>query len=327
MKLYGEQTNQYIRLDRLKCYDEVTELISTNSLTSIYSNQTISLLEFSNKLIEHDRRSKKVLYVTLDIMLPFQSITSKKTRAKFVEEFMKLNKQISKLPYFAFSHKRGKATYIYIIICERLYYPQGISEKCACKHDIYRNKKGQLCKATDENAILTETAGSAKKEKLVYFSKKKSYFRFPALQLKKKYIEDLKLKSLIAMKNCGVKTTNEIILKRYSHDTCKAKWAHKNIKLANKVIKKIENELNNFYSGLLLSSAIKTNKKDFDDLYESLNASLKNKSFKVRRNIVLNLSPEQSTNNMINAFNSFEYHAKEKIKQTSKNIYGNIKTD
>lgn len=327
MKLYNEQTNQYIRLDRLKSYDEIIELISTNSLTFIHSNQTISLLELTNKLIEHDRRNKKVLYISLDIMLPLQSIRSKKTRIKFVEEFMKLNKQIAKLPYFAFIHKRGKANYLYIIICERMYYPEGVFEKCVCKHDIYRNKKGQLCKATDEGAILTETAGSSKSEKLVYFSKKKSYFRFPTLQLKKKYIDDLKLKSLIALKNCGVKITNEIILKRYSHDTCKAKWAHKNIKLANKYIKNIEYELNNFYSGLLLSAAIKTNKQDFDDLYKSLTTSLKNKSYKVRRNIVLNLSPEQSTKNMINAFDSFEYHVKEKIKQTSKTIYGNIKID
>lgn len=327
MKLYNEQTNQYIRLDRLKSYDEITELISTNSLTSLRSNQTISLMEFTDKLIEHDRRKKKILYITLDIMLPLQSITSKKTRAKFVDEFMELNKQISKLPYYAFSHKRGKATYIYIVICDRQYYPEGLSEKCTCKHDIYRNKKGQLCKSTDDGAILTQNAGSSKKEKTVYFSKKKSYFRFVSLKLKKKYVINLKLKALTAMKNCGEKTTNEIILKRYSHDICKTKWSHKNIKLANKYIKKIENELNNFYSGLLLTSAIKTNKKDFDDLYKSLNDSLKNKSFKVRGNIVLNLSPEQSSINMINAFNSFEYHAKEKIKKTSKTIYGNIKID
>lgn len=327
MKLYGNQTNQYMRLDKLKNYNEVRDLISDDSFIELHSNQDISLLDFTDKLVEHDKREKKILFISLEIMLPLRNIASKKSRIKFVDEFMKLNKQISKLPYFSFSHKRGKATYIYIIICDRFYYPDGLTEKCKCKHDIYRNSRGQLCKSTDVGAILTQNAGDSKKDKIVYFSDKKNYFRFVSIDLKKKYVEELKLKSLIAMKNCGEKIVYEIILKRYSHDTCKTKWAHKNIKLANKYIKKIESELNEFYVGLLLSGAYKTNKNDFDDLYKSLSSSIRNRSFKVRSNIVLNLSPDQSTESMLNAFNSFEAHAKEKIKKTSKIIYGNIKID
>lgn len=125
----------------------------------LYSSFSLSAPDFFTSLfsfchVKH-LHGKSRGCIQIDVLLPedCSSDDFKDIGCTFMREFM------PDLPYCFFSYKAGIATYLRFYVSERRYKKNGFVDEKICKHDMYVNHLGRMCKSTDDGARLIKKKG------------------------------------------------------------------------------------------------------------------------------------------------------------------------
>lgn len=298
MRCFADKTDRYIRIEPV--YNTRSFLLQCNKLKLIIDKTPLGWNKYFKKLFTYERENsynykkyKTRFCLTLKVLIPHELNENK--YGEFIESFMdKILQENNALPYAVFYMEEGKGKYLFVALSEREFFEKSKNFKTVAKRTIFRDAKtGKLCAADHPDAQLIQTKGDIIGEKNTNFGLKVKLFHFTTNSAFERFMSFVKNICMDILKTFDVQSKEEVILKKYNYSKLETFKERKNAKRLNKEIKKIEKQLDDFYSGLYFTKQInqKGSKRLFMDVYlkyqqliNNLKFSYRNKSYEIDLN-------------------------------------------
>lgn len=298
MKRFADKTDRFIRIEPV--YNTRSFFIQCNKLKLIADNTPLGWNKYFKKLFAYERENsynykkyKTRFCISLKILIPHE--LEEEHYADFSKCFIdKILQENNALPYAVFYMEEGKGKYLYIALSEREFFEKSKNLKTVAKRTIFRDSiSGKICAENHPNAELYRTKGDIIGEKNTNFGLKVKLFHFTTNSAFDRFMNFAKNICMTILETFNVKSEEKVILKKYNYSKLEAFKERKNAKRLNKEIKKIEKQLDDFYSGLYFTKQIneKGSKRLFMDVYlkyqqliNNLKFSYNNRSYEIDLN-------------------------------------------
>lgn len=306
MKCFAGKTDRFIRIEPV--YNTRKFLIKCNKLELITDRTPLGWNKFFKRLFSYERNNSynyktyKTRYcITLKILIPHE--LKEELYVDFIHNFMnELLKENKDLPYVVFYMKEGKGKYLYVAISEREYFEKKKKIEITARRTIFKDSvTGKICTPNKQNATLFREKGDIIGELNTNFGLKINLFKFANNSAFKRFMAYAKNLCMEILEKYNIEKEEKVILTKCNYSKLETFKERKNAKRLNKEIKKVENQLDNFYNGLYVTKQIneKNSKKLFMTVYSKYQQLIKNLKFSYN-----NKSYEINLNSSRNFFES-----------------------
>lgn len=193
----NEQTIAYARFERLyeSEFNILRNTIQESNIIVNHIKNNIELNTFLNMIydfeIENNKSKNRVFALSYTILLP-RLINTKEKKIAYIKEFRKLllPDVVTYLNYFVIEEKKGKGTYLRLIVFERTLIDKEIVQRYKTPVYTYKKVDGERIQIKTREAKQIKRDRSGKKiKKYVAFSDKLRFFNFKnTSELREKFI-------------------------------------------------------------------------------------------------------------------------------------------
>lgn len=220
----------------------------------------------------------------------------------------------SKLPAICYLVEKGKGKYLHIMVSERTYHEKMIEINTKFTGVRYRNRKtGQLCKATDPDAVVAVKKGDSKAKKMSHFSLKKRLFAFPKAEFLL-FIQRIKRIVFIACQKINVQIQKVYFFKTIKHitiDRFYSRFVNRNIRAYNDAIHYMNEAISSLADAIWSPAKYYQDEelvRDFERLFHKYRQRLSKKSYStqlINRKVKTSLSVFKRCDQFKNSIESF----------------------